>query len=95
VTVNPDLFEDYVVPAYELASVFDVIVTSCHEQTADKVRLCEVALDRLGYGGDRGDVLLIDNRRDFVQDWEQAGGRGYWYRTDDQFVQDLTTIDAP
>jgi hypothetical protein len=51
VTVNPDVFDDFVVPAYRLDTVFDAIVTSCAEGTADKVRLCEIALDRLGYQG--------------------------------------------
>jgi FMN phosphatase YigB (HAD superfamily) len=92
VTVNPDVFEDHIVPAYQLDSVFDVIVTSCGEGTGGKVRLCEIALDRLEYEGNRGDVLLIDNRADLVEEWERSGGRGYWFRTDEQFARDLPTL---
>jgi FMN phosphatase YigB (HAD superfamily) len=92
VTVNPDVFEDYVIPAYELDTVFDAIVTSCGDGTASKVRLCEIALDRLGYEGNRADVLLIDNRADLAQEWEESGGRGYWFRTDEQFARDLPTL---
>jgi hypothetical protein len=45
VTVNPDLLDEYVLPAYPLAEVFDVIVVSHTENTVDKSALCLVALD--------------------------------------------------
>jgi FMN phosphatase YigB (HAD superfamily) len=89
VTVNPDLFTDVVVPACALTSVFDVIVASHAEGTDDKVALCEIALDRLGYLGPRSDALLIDNRADLVEAWREAGGAGYWYRDDDEFASDF------
>ena len=89
VTVNPDVFEHYIVPEYQLDEVFDMIVTSWSENTADKVQLCEIALACLGYDGDRHDVLLIDNRLDLVRAWVWSGGSGYWFRTDEQFGGDL------
>jgi phosphoglycolate phosphatase-like HAD superfamily hydrolase len=92
VTVNPDLFEQHIVPRYRLDEVFDVIVTSCTARTDDKVRLCEIAVDRLRHDGLREDVLLIDNRLDLVQAWEASGGRGYWFRGDDQFAQDRSSL---
>jgi hypothetical protein len=55
-------------------------VVSCVEGTADKVRLCEKALDRLGFDGDRREALLIDNRVDLVEAWRRSGGAAYWYR---------------
>jgi phosphoglycolate phosphatase-like HAD superfamily hydrolase len=85
VTVNPDLFVSRVVPAHGLAEVFEVIVVSCVEGTADKVRLCEEALDRLGFDGDRRDALLIDNRADLVDAWRSSGGSAYCYRDDAGF----------
>jgi phosphoglycolate phosphatase-like HAD superfamily hydrolase len=85
VTVNPDLFVSRVVPAHGLAEVFEVIVVSCVEGTADKVRLCEKALDRLGFDGDRREALLIDNRVDLVEAWRRSGGAAYWYRDDAGF----------
>lgn len=66
VTVNPDIFEQWIVDHHRLRYVFDVIVVSAAEGTADKSALCDVALARLGYDGDRSEALLIDNRSDLA-----------------------------
>jgi FMN phosphatase YigB (HAD superfamily) len=95
VTVNPDLFADDVVPAHELAVVFDVIVVSFAEGTADKPSLCRIALDRLGFVGDRSAALLIDDRNDLVHAWQQVGGAGYWFRSDEQFRRDIPRLLGP
>ena len=87
--MNPDLFTDLVVPACELATVFDHVVASHQEGTDDKVALCERALSRLGFRGDRLQVLLIDNRPDLVDAWRDAGGSGYWFQGDARFAQDV------
>jgi phosphoglycolate phosphatase-like HAD superfamily hydrolase len=92
VTVNPDLFTDHVVPAHDLARVFDVIVASWTEGTTDKPELCDIALRRLGFGGARSEALLIDNRADLVEAWRDRGGAGYWYRGDAQFERDLPAL---
>lgn len=92
VTVNPDLFAEYIVPAYRLTGTFDVIVTSFEERTADKVALCDVAIDRLGLPGSRPEALLIDNRRDLVDAWEAVGGSAYWYRSGTQFAHDAPNL---
>ena len=89
VTVNPDLFTDLVVPACGLATAFDHIVASHQESTDDKVALSERALARLGFRGDRHEVLLIDNRADLVEAWRDAGGSGYWFQGDDRFARDV------
>jgi phosphoglycolate phosphatase-like HAD superfamily hydrolase len=94
VTVNPDLFIDYVVDEHDLALVFDAIVVSSVEGTADKTELCGRAIERLGFDGDRSRVLLIDNRLDLVQAWQRSGGSGYWFRTDEQFAYDLSELFA-
>jgi FMN phosphatase YigB (HAD superfamily) len=72
--------------------VFDVIVTSSAEQTADKPTLCEIALDRLGFDGDRSDALLIDNRLDLIEAWRNVGGAGYWFQSDERFKHDLPRL---
>jgi hypothetical protein len=42
--------------------------------------------------GDRSEALLIDNRLDVVRAWEQAGGAGYWCRTDKEFGRDFPVL---
>jgi hypothetical protein len=92
VTVNPDLFVSRVVPAHGLAGIFEVIVVSSVEGTADKVRLCGKALDRLGFDGDRREALLIDNREDLVEAWRSSGGSAYCYRDDATFEAVLPNL---
>lgn len=95
VTVNPDLFADYIVPAHELAIVFDAIVMSFAERTADKPSLCRIALDRLGFDGDPSAALLIDNRKDLVHAWQTVGGAGYWFQNDEQLRRDIPRLLGP
>ena len=94
VTVNPDLFDDLIVPVHGLTDIFDVIVTSSGERTADKVGLCVVAVERLGHRGPRSQALLIDNRLDLVGAWQDAGGAGYWFQGDEQFADDVPALLA-
>ncbi|HTK17595.1 MAG TPA: hypothetical protein VL769_14470 [Acidimicrobiia bacterium] len=86
VTVNSDGFSRFVVPKYELASVFDVIVTSWEEHTLDKARLCELALERLG-GQDPAEALLIDNIEANVDAWRARGGQAYLFVSDEEFAR--------
>jgi FMN phosphatase YigB (HAD superfamily) len=95
VTVNPDLFADFTVPAHGLDNVFDVIVMSFAERTDDKPALCDIALDRLGFTGSRSDALLIDNRLDLVKAWRNVGGAGYWFQSDQRFSADLPSLLLP
>ena len=92
VTVNPDLFVERVTRRYGLCDHFDTVVVSCIEGTANKTTLCELALDRLGFGGARSDALLIDNRRDVAETWQHSGGSAYVYGGDEAFEADLPTI---
>jgi hypothetical protein len=94
VTVNPDLFVLRIVPEYRLESIFDEVVVSSVEQTTDKVQLCEIALARLGYTGDRRGALLIDNREDLVGAWRANGGSAYLYRDDASFQTDVDELLA-
>jgi hypothetical protein len=95
VTVNTDLFADLVVPVHRLSEVFDVIVMSWSERTVDKAALCEIALSRLSFHGERSHALLIDNRLDNVEGWRRAGGAGYWFTSDEQFKTDLAQLLPP
>jgi hypothetical protein len=93
VTVNPDIFGQWIVPRYDLTTTFDTIVISSAERTNDKNELCDIALDRLGIDrGDRSHALLIDNRVDLVEAWQVAGGAGYWFRGDERFGRDLHAL---
>jgi phosphoglycolate phosphatase-like HAD superfamily hydrolase len=95
VTVNPDLFADFVAPAHGLADVFDALVMSFREGTDDKPALCHTALQRLGYAGARSRALLIDNRLDLVEAWRTVGGIGYWFESDQRFRTDLPGLHLP
>jgi FMN phosphatase YigB (HAD superfamily) len=89
VTVNPDLFE--VVEAhYGLTTLFDEVVVSCRCGTSHKMRLCEIALERLGVPlSDR--ALLIDNLEDNVIAFAARGGRSYQFVDDQTFAADVRT----
>lgn len=89
VTVNPDLFSDVIVPAHDLASVCDTIVTSWEERTIDKSILCGVALERLSIEVEPAEALLIDNKQVNLDAWATMGGAGYLYRTDTDFRRDI------
>jgi FMN phosphatase YigB (HAD superfamily) len=85
VTVNCDLFLDRVSRRHRLADHFDAIVVSCLEGTTDKTALCDLALERLGFTGERSGTPLIDNRRDLTDAWTEAGGVAYHYVGDASF----------
>jgi hypothetical protein len=87
VTVNADLFTQFVVPNFALDATFDEIVTSWQEHTIDKARLCEIALERLG-GSDPAEGLLLDNIEANVDAWRALGGQGYLFRSDAAFARD-------
>ena len=93
VTVNSDGFSRFVVPRYDLDSVFDAIVTSWEEHTMDKARLCEIALDRLG-GHDPAEALLIDNMEANVEAWRALGGQAYLFVGDDEFARSEWSLGA-
>jgi beta-phosphoglucomutase-like phosphatase (HAD superfamily) len=89
ITVNPDAFSKVIVPRYELARIFDPIVTSWEERTLDKCELALAALARLDGDVLPAEALLIDNLAHNVDAWIARGGRGYWFRGDDPFRADL------
>lgn len=92
VTVNADLFGDWIVPTYGLAAMFDALVISCAERITDKNELCTIALDRLAFDGDRSEALLIDNRLDLVEAWRAHGGAAYWFQSDARFADDVSQL---
>jgi FMN phosphatase YigB (HAD superfamily) len=86
VTVNPDLFS-IIVDTYDLRSRFDAIVTSWEIGTTDKVEICQAACDEIGCSPQ--DSALIDNIAANVEGWIEAGGGGYVFRSDGQFIHDV------
>jgi len=48
VTINPDIFNDWIVPNYNLQNLFYPIVASCELKTLNKAVVCDNALDKLG-----------------------------------------------
>jgi FMN phosphatase YigB (HAD superfamily) len=85
VTVNPDLFS-MIIDTYDLASRFDAIVTSWEIGTTDKVAICRAACEKVGCLPQES--ALIDNVAANVEGWIEAGGAGYVFRSDEQFIQD-------
>ncbi len=88
VTVNPDIFRDWVVPAYGLTNRFEMIVTSDTEHSLSKVVMAERALKVLGLDATIADCLLIDNRLDNCREFREAGGQTYHFRGDAEFGPD-------
>jgi FMN phosphatase YigB (HAD superfamily) len=86
VTVNPDLFS-IIVDTYDLGSRFDAIVTSWEIGTTDKVAICQAACADVGCSPQ--DSALIDNIAANVEGWTRAGGTGYVFSSDEQFVHDV------
>jgi FMN phosphatase YigB (HAD superfamily) len=92
VTVNPDLFSMIAV-SYDLASRFDAIVTSWEIGTTDKVAICQAACEQVGCAP--RESALIDNTAENVERWIEAGGGGYVFRSDEQFIQDIEARRVP
>ena len=89
-TVNPDIFTEVIVPHYTLTKSFDPIVTSWQERELNKANLCDITLERLGI--ERSSALLIDNMKRNIDEWLARGGKGYWYRGESSFVNDITVF---
>lgn len=86
VTVNPDIFTLFVVPAYALDTKFDLIVTSWESRSTDKAELCDLAIAKWGSAFSRDECLLIDNRLDCVEAWRKTGGAAYHFRNETDLV---------
>jgi len=73
VTVNPHEFHG-IATACGLDPLVDVIVTSADLETLSKVEMANHARDLLGLEAGLSTTILIDNRRDNVDEFEAAGG---------------------
>jgi len=80
VTINPDIFSEVVVPAYDLTARFATIVTSWEERTLSKADLCDIAMSRLPGAVDREACFLIDNRIENVIEWRARGGAAWHFQ---------------
>ena len=92
VTVNPDVFTNFVVPHYRLDDLFPVIVASWQEGAVDKTGLCALALERFKGTFEPSEALLIDNIESNVRAWEESGGCGYVFVGDAEFAVDLKNV---
>jgi hypothetical protein len=92
VTINPDIFSEVVVPAYDLAARFATIVTSWEERTLSKADLCDIAMSRLPGAIDRQACLLIDNRMENVAEWRARGGAGWHFQGCDGLANHLSAL---
>ena len=90
VTVNPDLFSEVIVPVCGFETQCDAIVTSWEERTTDKNILNRLAIDRMKLQCANSEALLIDNKRENVKRWQEAGGVGYVYTDDESFARDVS-----
>jgi hypothetical protein len=92
VTINPDIFSEMVVPAYDLRARFTTIVTSWEERTLIKADLCEIAMSRLPGAIDREACVLIDNRLDNVAEWKARGGAAWLFEGCDGLAEHLSHL---
>jgi len=95
VTINPDVFSEVVVPAYDLSARFDAIVTSWEARTLSKADLCDVAMSRLAGGLDRQACLLIDNRMENVAQWRTRGGAAWLFQDCGGLADYLAPLVSP
>ena len=89
VTVNPAFFSEVIVPGFAFDEVTDSIVVSGEEGTIDKGELCRRALQRMNFGCDPSNALLIDDKKSNLDAWAGRGGIGYLYTTDSAFRHDV------
>lgn len=91
---QPDIFSEYLVPYYKLDEIFDAIVTSWQERTADKGELGLLALQRIAGQIRPRETLLIENKRKNVDAWRSKGGQAYLFSGEEQFDLDLRSTLA-
>ena len=89
VTLNPDIFTDWIVPNYNLQSYFDPIVASWELKTLSKADLCDDALNKLKGQYERSSSLLIDNKLENVAEWQNRGGIAYHFIDEITFRKDF------
>ena len=89
VTVNPDLFNMWVMPEYDLEQLFRPIITSWEHGSIDKGILCTAAINALDEPVLPNETLLIDNKQQNLDAWTAKGGLGYLFTTEEQFERDL------
>ncbi len=87
VTINADIFSEYVVDEYNLNKTFPVIVNSFYIRTLSKTDLCMEALKLLESPLEKS--LLIDNTKKWCDEYESIGGNAYFFEGEEKFVSDF------
>jgi FMN phosphatase YigB (HAD superfamily) len=90
VTINIDVFSDFIVPFYQLDGLFDVIVNSSDYGTDNKLVLWHIAFEQLGDGITYDNSLLIDDSPKWTTAFANKGGNAFLYRNDAEFEEWLT-----
>jgi FMN phosphatase YigB (HAD superfamily) len=93
VTINIDVFSDFIVPFYQLDGLFDVIVNSSDYGTDDKLVLWQIAFEQLGDGITYENSLLIDDSLKWTTAFENRGGNAYLFRNDREFETWLISMN--
>lgn len=92
VTINPDIFDDWIVPNYNLGKYFNPIIASYELKTLSKAKICLEALKQFSTEINPSSALLIDNKEENIKEWAECGGAGYLYKDDNTFHRDIGKI---
>ncbi|MDC7219793.1 MAG: hypothetical protein PQJ59_07625 [Spirochaetales bacterium] len=86
-TINTDVFSDFLVPHFALDQKFDVIINSHETGLENKSELCFMVLEELKMNLEDNRVLLIDDKAKNIDEFRDAGGEGYLYKSDEEFKE--------
>ena len=86
VTVNADVFNEVVVSEHRYDELFDVIINSCDYGELDKRVLWPLAFNQLGKHVGYGNSLLVEDSKNEVQMFRDAGGCAIQYVDDATFL---------
>ena len=89
VTINCDLFHQQIVPYFQLEASFDAIISSAEYGITSKVDLCKLAAQEL-IGSEKIDqALLIDDKQNNTESFEEAGGQSLLYQGEELFLKQV------
>ncbi len=85
VTANMDIFTEVIVPAHNLETVFDVVLSTSNHRTLDKSILWRKALSAFGTGFSFASTVLIEDSPRMISLFESLGGYVHKYQGDQAF----------
>lgn len=90
-TINTDLFNEFVVPHYDLSRKFDAILNSYEEGHDNKTEMCKAIAGKFGLNLRDNRILLIDDKKKNIDDFVSAGGEGFRYESAEMFAEFMET----